>query len=118
MKLTESKLREIIQEEINSLNEATPVPKYGAVTVRLVDYTNGKNRSKKYSNEFPVLKKFENPKEFKAWLKKKYPKAVEHTGPATEKKFGKDWIRNYMYLTVRISDPHSNGWDESFIIPN
>jgi len=91
---------------------------YGHVTVRLIDFTDGKNQEKKYKQDFDVIEKFDNVEEFKVWLNNNYPDAVEHTGINTTKIFGKDWVTNNKHISTHIRDPHSNGWNNTYIIPN
>ena len=60
------------------LREGDDGRSYGYVKVRLIDYTDGKNQEKRYSQDFDVIEEFDNIEEFEAWLNNNYPDAVKH----------------------------------------
>ena len=100
------------------LREGNDGRSYGYVKVRLIDYTDGKNQEKRYSQDFDVIEEFDNIKEFEAWLNNNYPDAVKHKGKNTAEIFGKDWVTKNKHIDIRVRDPHSNGWGYTYVIPN
>jgi len=90
----------------------------GFVTVKMVDRQNGKNRSKRYSQDFETIATFQDTEHFKKWMNVEYPNSVRHTGRETLEKFGDNWVYDYKYLFLHIRDLYTNGWNETYIIPN
>jgi hypothetical protein len=91
---------------------------YGYVTIRLIDFTDGKNQEKQYNQDFDVIETLEDSEDIEVWLNNNYPDAVKHTGRSTSLLFGKDWVTNNKHISIHIRDPHSNGWNNTYIIPN
>lgn len=91
---------------------------YGYVTIRLIDFTDGKNQEKQYNQDFDVIETLEDYEDIEVWLNNNYPDAVKHTGRSTSLLFGKDWVTNNKHISIHIRDPHSNGWNNTYVIPN
>lgn len=88
-------------------------------TIRLVDYTGGKNADKNYASDFPVITKIIGTEEFEAWLEENYPTAVKQDNKIRAelvKKYDDDWYKQFKNLNVHQSSPHASGYLMDYLI--
>ena len=107
-------------KKISSIDpKMAPPKKYRPTyTIKLVDYTKGKNKDKHYASDFPTIATVTGNDEFEKWLKDNYPKAVKLDDKIFQQVLKKypNWTTDLKRLRIHISAPHASGYLEDYLL--